>query len=113
MPISTAGLNVMANALAGVVTHIALFDNGGIELAGGTYARLPVAWTAAANGDINPTADLVFQVPAGVTVAEWRGFSALTVGTDYGGAALTPEAFAAAGEYTLTAALTGYDADPG
>ena len=56
---------------------------------------------------IRPSADLVFDVPAGATVAGWRGFSAATGGTNYGGEALTSETFNNAGQYKLIASETG------
>jgi hypothetical protein len=101
-------LNATATHGGSLITHIGL-KNAGVELSGGTYARKPVTWTAAAAGLIRPTADLTFDVPAGSTVDGWSGFSALTVGTEYGGAALTAETFAAAGTYSLTASATGID----
>ncbi len=103
-------LNATATHGGSLITHIGL-KNAGVELSGGTYARKPVTWTAAAAGLIRPNANLPFDVPAGATVDGWAGFSALTVGTDYGGAPLTAEAYAAAGTYTLTAAATGIDHD--
>ena len=51
--------------------------------------------------------DLTFDVPSGVTVGGWRGYSASTGGTNYGGADLTNESFASQGEYTLLAASSG------
>ena len=89
-----------------LITHIALF-NGASEVTGGTYARQAVTWAAASDGTIRPNANLVFDVPSGQTVDGWRGFSALTAGTNYGGKALTSQAFASDGTYTLLAASTG------
>lgn len=107
---NTAFLNALATEADALITHIALFGNGS-EVTGGSpaYARLAVTWTAPSNGLIRPTADLVFDIPAGGVVDEWRGFTALTGGTDYGGAVLTEETFAGQGTYTLTAASTGID----
>lgn len=107
---NTAFLDAMALQADVIITHIALFD-GATEISGGTpaYARKAVTWTAASGGLIRPTADLNFDIPAGADVDGWRGFSALTGGIDYGGAALTLEAFAAQGVYTLVAAATGID----
>lgn len=91
-----------------LITHIGLVDDVGTELTGGSpaYARQAVTWTDDGDGVSRPSADLEFDVPAGDTVAEWRGYSASTAGTDYGGASLTNEAFAAQGTYTLLAAST-------
>lgn len=91
---------------ASLITHIALF-NGSTEITGGSpaYARKPVTWTGA--GAVrSPSGNLVFDVPAGATVTNWRGFTALTGGTDYEGAALTSTAFSNQGTYTLLAAST-------
>lgn len=99
-------------ALAGhgisLITHIALF-NGGTEITGGTptYARKAVTWSGAA-GVRSPNANLVFDIPAGATITNWRGFSALTAGTDYEGAPLTSTAFSNQGTYTLLAASTNF-----
>lgn len=89
-----------------LITHIGLFDSG-VELSGGSpaYARLAVTWTLT-GGEMRPNADLDFDVPAS-TIDEWRGFSASTGGTDYGGSALdTPVTFAAQGVFRLVAADT-------
>lgn len=93
------------------VTLIGLVDDTGTEITGGSpaYARKPVTWTAASAGDVFLSADIVFDIPAGVTVAGWRGYSALTAGTDYGGASLAPVLFDIQGQYTLVATGTGID----
>lgn len=100
-----------ANALATqgktLIKAIGLVDDEGTELSGGDYARKSVTWDGPTNGVIRPTADLTFDVPAGATVAGWRGYSATTSGTDYGGADLDTETFNNAGEYVLIASKTG------
>lgn len=90
------------------ITHIGLF-NGASEITGGSpaYARKAVTWAAASVGVIRPNADLTFDIPASATVDGWRGFTALTAGTNYGGATLTAEAFAGQGQYKLLAASSG------
>lgn len=98
--------NAIANHGASLAKYIGLTNNG-VELTGGTYARKAVTWTTAADGVIRPTADLVFDVPAGAAVNGWRAYSAATAGTDYGGAALPEETFNGAGQYKLLAANTG------
>ena len=100
--------NYMLTQGAALITHIALFD-GASEITGGTpaYARKAVTWDTAASGAIRPTADLTFDIPASATVDGWRGFTAATEGTNYGGAALTAEDFAGQGQYKLLAASTG------
>lgn len=111
--VMTAGYrNAVADAGGALITHIGLVDETDTELTGGSYARLAVTWTSASDGTIRPNANLTFDVPAG-TVAGWRGFTAPTGGTNYGGEDLTDEVFASAGQYTLLAASTGIlHADP-
>ncbi len=99
--------NAIANHGGSLIKYIGLVNASGVEISGGGYARKAVTWTTAADGTIRPNADLVFDIPAGATVAGWRGFSAATTGTNYGGEDLTPEAFAGAGQYKLLAANTG------
>lgn len=107
MSVMTEGYrNAIATHGASLITHIGLVDGTGTELTGGSYARLAVTWAAASAGTVRPNADLTFDVPA-ATVGGWRGFSASTAGTNYGGANLTNETFAAAGQYKLLAASTG------
>lgn len=99
--------NAIANAGGNLISHIGLVDDSGTELSGGSYARQAVTWTTASGGTIRPSTDLIFDIPAGATVAGWRGFTASTGGTNYGGADLTPEFYAAAGKYKLLASGTG------
>lgn len=108
MAMLTAYLDAIANAGGALITHIGLF-NGATELTGGSpaYARKAVTWTASAAGLIAPTADLDFDVPAGATVTNWKGFSAASGGTGYGGETVTTEAFANQGVYRLLAASSG------
>lgn len=106
MAMSAAYRNAIRTHGATLVTHIGLL-NAGVPLAG---ARKAVTWdTTDADGLMRPTADLTFDVAAGESVTEWRGYSALTAGTDYGGQTLTTEAFASAGTYKLLAASTFVD----
>jgi hypothetical protein len=91
MPMNETYRNAIATHGRTLITHIGLVNNVGTELTGGSYARLPVTWTTATNGVIRPNADLTFEIPAGANVSGWRGFNALTSGTNYGGEALTRE----------------------
>ena len=101
--------NAVANHGASLITHIGLV-NDGVEIEGGDYARLAVTWDGAVNGKVYLAEDKTFQVPEGVTVTGWHGFSALTLGTDYGGAAFPQaESFGAAGTLDLLAAQTYID----
>lgn len=110
---NTTFLNALATEADTLITHIGLVDDQGTELTGGSpaYARIAVTWTAPSNGLIRPDADLEFDVPASSNVAGWRGYSASTSGTDYGGEALTQEDYANQGTYTLLAASTAIDID--
>lgn len=107
MAMATSYLNAIATEGAALITHIGLVDETGTELTGGSYARKAVSWGAASSGTVRPSADLVFDVPAGSTVGGWRGFTASTAGTNHGGADLTQEIYSGAGTYTLLAASTG------
>lgn len=107
MAMSEGYRNAIATHGASLIKHIGLVDQNGTELSGGGYARKAVTWTTAAGGIIRPNADLEFDVAQGKKVKGWRGFSALTAGTDYGGEALTEVTFEVAGKYRLLAANTG------
>lgn len=107
MPLTTSGLNDAVNGVTATITHIALTNGSGTELTGGSYARLPVTWATASGGTRRPSADLAFNVPAGTTVGGWKGFTALTGGTEKASGTLTSEAYASAGTYVLEAASTG------
>lgn len=107
MAMATSYLDGIATAGAALITHIGLVDATGTELTGGSYARKAAGWGAASGGVVRPSADLTFEVPAGATVGGWRGFTALTAGTNHGGEDLTQEVYAGAGQYVLLAASTG------
>lgn len=91
-----------------IITHIGLVDESGVEISGGdpAYSRVGTNWDNDGVGVMRPSADLTFNIPAGVTVGGWRGYSQLVGGTDYGGKDLTNEVFAGQGQYTLLAAHT-------
>lgn len=107
MPASTALLTALATHIDTLVTHVGLVNAGGVELAGGGYARQPVDWVLDGT-TARPSVDESFSIEAGDTVGGWRGYSALAAGTDYGGDDLPNETYAGAGTYTLLAASTGY-----
>lgn len=108
-------LNLTASAGAAAITHLGLVDETGTEIAGGSYARQPVTWSAPSSGLIQPTTDKAFPIPADTTVAGWRGFNQLaTAGSiNYGGADLPAQPFTTAGVYTLLAASTAIDHNVG
>lgn len=109
MSMTEAYRNAIANHGATLITHIGLVDENGDELTGGdpAYARQAVTWEQADDGEIRPTDDLTFNIPAGATVAGWRGYSAATGGVDYGGAELYPVYYEDQGFYLLLADRTG------
>lgn len=107
MAMATSYLNAIADAGKALITHVGLVNGSGTELSGGSYARKAVTWTAASTGNVRLAADQTFEVPAGSTVAGWRGFTALTAGTNHGGGDLTAEVYVGAGQYVLTGASTG------
>ena len=115
MPYIAVAKNKMLDSLTGVanttpaITHVSLHTGfpatAANEVTGGTpaYARLAIAFAAAANGVADDTAvSRVFDVPGGVTVAAVGFWSAVTAGTLLADADVVDEAFAAQGTYTLT-----------
>jgi hypothetical protein len=111
MAMSTGFLNDLADYGGTLINYIGLVDDVGTEISGGSYARVAVSWTAANDGKIEPSSDLVFEVPAGTTVAGWRGYSTSTGDTNYGGADFTAEEFTNAGQFKLEASGTYIDLD--
>ena len=105
MAMTAAYTAALAAAGGAVITHFGLVDETGTELTGGSYARIADTPSVTTNV-VRPSTDLTFNVPAG-TVGGWRAYSASTGGTNYGGADLTNEVYAAAGQYKLLAASTG------
>ena len=101
--------NAIQNHGATLMPFIGLVNGSGVEITGGGYVRKAVTWTAAANGLIRPTANLLFDVPTGAVVAGWRAFTASTGGTNHGGASLTSVTYSNPGTYELLAASTGID----
>ena len=99
--------NAIATHGGSLITHLGLVNDSGVELTGGSYARKAVTWTTADDGVIRPTADLTFDIPAGVKVKGWCGCTALTGGTNYGGEDVPEEIYNGAGQYKLLAANTG------
>lgn len=104
-PAKNAMLDHLASLVSHASAHSAFPASGANELAGGTpaYARKAIAFNAAASGSMSKTATaVVFDIEGGDTVAAIALWSALTVGTLYGGADVTDEAFGGQGTYTLT-----------
>ena len=115
MAMNDAYLNALRDHGQSLISHIGLVNASGIELSSAGYARQAVTWTddAGNSGLSKLSADLVFTIASGDVVAGWRGYSASSGGTDYGGAALTQVTFTNAGTYTLLAASTSIDHNAG
>ncbi len=117
MPYSTAGKNLMLDALRGTNPTVAVAyaslhtgspgDDGANELTGGTpaYARKAITMAAASAGAIAASNQPVFDVPASSTVTHVGFWSAVSGGTFLGYADVTDETFASQGTYTLTSAI--------
>ena len=110
MPMSAAYRNAIRDHGQSIITHIGLVNNSGVEISGGGYARLPVTWVDDTDGVSRPSGNLAFTVGTGAEVGGWRGFSALSAGTNYGGAdypvGAERKTFSNPGTYTLLAAST-------
>jgi hypothetical protein len=79
---------------------------GTSEVTGGSpaYARKAINWGAASNGVVTGTC--TFDVPAGTTVTFAGVWSAASAGTFGDKVAVTSQAFATQGTYTVTFAYT-------
>ena len=99
--------NVLAAAYNTAAVSVALYSTApggtaGTEITGGSYARKVPTWSTPVNGVTNAT--LTFDIPAGATVAGWGAYNASATYLD--GATLTSQAFATAGQYTVTVSFT-------
>lgn len=119
MPYSTAAKNAMLNALGrNVAFQVAQLyaslhdgdpaDTGANEISGGSpaYARKAINFNAAASGSMDSSNSPVFDVPAGKTVKYIGFWDAASSGTYYGSVAVTNEAFAGQGTYTVNSGST-------
>ena len=104
--------NNLTTAYCTIATHATLYTTvpggtAGTEVTGGSpaYARKVLTWGAPTNGVITATA-VVFDVPSGTTIAGAGVHTALTAGTYLDGGAVTSQAFASQGTYTLTLTYT-------
>lgn len=107
MPLDDSALTLMANALDAAITHVRFHsaDPGTAETSSLGAARLPIAFTSDADGDLTLDAAVnVTGLAANQAVTWVTLWSALTGGTRYGKFQLTGDLTAnAAGEYSLTA----------
>jgi hypothetical protein len=95
-------LNAMRDAGKAVITYINVVNSSGLEIS----TRKAVTWVNDGDGVMRPSADLVFIIPVGETVAGWNGYSASSGGNLYGGRNVPSEPYPNGGEYTLLANLT-------
>lgn len=119
MPYTDAAKLLMLDELGdNHVTHLSLHDDtpdstGSNEITGGSYTRETVAFDPAASGEKAVDTAVVFDVPAGATVHSvgfWDGGSPpVFLGYD---ALDAPEAYAAAGTFTVTTATKLKISDP-
>jgi hypothetical protein len=81
MPLVTEGRNdLLTNGLTSF-THVGAYTDLGVtEVAGGSYARQAVTWTASAAGVRDNNAQLSIPIPAGTTVVVGSVHDAATVG---------------------------------
>lgn len=107
--------NTMKNALSDAYKALALYGavyttapggSAGTEPSGGSpaYARKSLSWGASSAGVTSATG--VFDIPSGTTLVGAGVHSAITAGTYYDGAAVTSQAFASQGTYTVTFTYT-------
>ena len=101
--------DAIADHGATLISHIGIVDGQGTQVGD----RLQVTWTAASDGTVRPDDDLVFDVDDGDEVAGWRGWSAATGGTGYGGADFAAVTFTNPGTFTLDASQTAINHEAG
>lgn len=111
MPYTTAGKHLMLNALRGTnpatpITHVSAHtgepgDAGSNEVAGGSYARQEITFSAPSGGAIDSSTQPVIPIPASTTVTHLGFFSASTSGTCLAWANVDDETFTNAGEFRV------------
>lgn len=107
MALTNSLFNIALDAMAGNVDSISLHQSnpdpsGTDEITGGTYARQTPSWGTASAASVGINANIVFDIPAGSTVAyvgmwdsagpTWRGSVQLD----------NSESFSGDGTFTLT-----------
>ena len=122
MPYSTAGKDLMLDALRGTNPTVAIAyaslhtaspgDDGSNEVTGGSpaYARKTITIAAASGGEVGASNQPVFDVPGSTTITHVGFWSAVSGGTFLGYADVTDETFASQGTYTLTSATLDLNA---
>lgn len=109
MALNANGLNAQVGGLTAVAEFASLHTaepdaSGGSEVTGGTYTRKAISWATASDGTAESDAEIVFDVPTGVTITHLGYWSAGTAGTFYGSRALdVSQTFSSAGTFTIAA----------
>lgn len=103
--------NTLATAYGAAALYAAVYTtapggSAGTEPSGGSpaYARKSITWGAASASVI--TATVVFDIPTGTTIIGAGVHTAITAGTYLDGGAVTSQAFASQGTYTLVLTYT-------
>ena len=78
---------------------------GASEVAGGSYARVAVAWGAPSGGSVANTGALAINLPASTTATYFGVWSASSAGTYYIGGALSPSVTTGASAGAVTVAI--------
>lgn len=114
MPFTPATRDAVVDGtpVATLCTHASLHTanpgtSGTSEVAGGSYARVPITWSASSGGTKTLTVAATLQVPAGTTITHFGLWSASSGGTFRGGDPLgASQPFLTAGTYDLSITLT-------
>lgn len=101
----------LATAYKNAATYAAVYTtapgaSAGTEPSGGTptYARKLISWGTVTNGVVSAT--VTFDIPTGTTLVGAGVHDAITAGNYLDGGAVTSQAFASQGTYTLTLTYT-------
>lgn len=96
-----------SNATYGAVYTTSPGSSAGTEPSGGSpaYARKALTWTGGSVDGV-ATASATFDIPSGTTIVGVGVHTAVTAGTYLDGAAVTSQAFASQGTYTVTFTIT-------
>lgn len=105
--------SALANAYGTNAPFAALYTTvpgaaAGTEPTGGSpaYARKAATWGGAGATNTNTATIPAFDVPSGANIQGAGFHSAVTAGTYFDGGAVTAQAFASQGTYTLSASVT-------
>jgi hypothetical protein len=120
MSTSTAALNQMLATLSSTAApslqanYVSLHTadpgtTGANEVAGGSYARQAITWSAPTSADLRSSNAPVFNVPGSTTITHFGLWTAASGGTYItGGPLSSSQTYSSAGTYTLSQAdVTG------